>query len=127
MIGRGWIINTPSSRDSEYDLLADLGNGVFEKIQVKKMRNHILPRGVWRKGDKVSKDGKNRNSIDYAERGIDWLVGVDVESKKIFYYHISSYSKKPKKFKVTSPKHPPYEFPINGMMRHNCTGKVIDE
>ena len=122
VLQKGWIVLDPSSRDSDYDFVIDM-NGRFERAQVKKMTDHVLPRIVERSNQRTTENGKVRNSVDYAERGIEWLVGVDIDSGEVYPYHISNYSKdKPKQFKVTAyngKKHPISAFPTNNGVRKN--------
>jgi len=116
LLQRGWIVLVPSSRDSPYDFVVDIG-GRFERVQVKKMTNATIHRIVERGNQKVTKNGKIRNSIDYARRGIEWIVGVDIDSQKTHYYHIDTYSKKPKSFSTN--KHTQDGFPINESIKKN--------
>ena len=125
IIKKGWIVSTPSSRDADYDYVVDFGKenpdhpDRFETIQVKKMTNDYLPRMVERKNQRTTKEGKVRNTVDYAERGIEWLAGVDIISQKIYWYKLDTYKDKPKKFKVTHKRHPPDTFPTNNNVRKN--------
>jgi len=119
---KGWFVLTPSSRDSPYDLVIDR-NGAFETVQVKKMKNFKLPRGVWRGNQRTTVNGKVRNAIDYAERGISWLVGVDIDSGQTFWYPLDVYKTKPKTFSVKA--HPSVALPFNGDVRSNSTGKKV--
>ena len=119
---KGWFVLTPSSRDSPYDLVVDR-NGVFETVQVKKMKNFKLPRGVWRGNQRTTVNGKVRNAIDYAERGISWLVGVDIDSGQTFWYPLEVYKTKPKTFSVKA--HPSVALPFNDNVRSNSTGKRV--
>lgn len=96
LIERGWIVNTPSSRDAVYDLLVDLGDKVFQTVQVKTMCKNSIAKIIDRSGERVSAHGKVRNSLDYAEHKIDWLAGVRKDGK-IFYYKLDNYSKIPTK------------------------------
>ena len=89
LIDRGWIVNTPSSRDAVYDLVVDLGDR-FETVQVKTMCGNSITKVVDRSGERVSKNGKIRNSLDYAAHGINWLAGVD-KSGDIYYYKLENY------------------------------------
>tara|TARA_A100000172_G_scaffold34250_1_gene20646 strand:- start:196 stop:618 length:423 start_codon:yes stop_codon:yes gene_type:complete len=116
LMRRGWIVLTPSSRDSAYDLVVEM-HGTFYRVQVKKMSNHKLHRIVERGNQRVTKNGKVRNSIDYAACGVEWLAGVDIETKQIFYYPLDLYKSKPKSFSVK--KHQPTYFPINETVRKN--------
>ncbi|HAW79637.1 MAG TPA: hypothetical protein DCX27_07945, partial [Balneola sp.] len=92
------------------DLVVDLGDR-FAKVQVKTMCGNSITKVVDRSGERVSKNGKTRNSLDYAAHGVDWLVGVNKEGE-IFYYSIENYSKIPSKsFSIN--KWSADEFPIN--------------
>ena len=117
LLQKGWIVLTPSSRDSPYDFVVDLG-GRFERVQVKKLnRQGTIHRIVARGNQKVTENGKVRNSIDYAKRGIEWIVGVDIDSKKTHYYSIDTYATKPKSFSTN--KHIQDGFPINETIKKN--------
>ena len=116
LIRRGWIVLIPSSRDSTYDLVVEM-HGAFKRVQIKKMTAHKLPRLVERGNQKVTKNGKIRNSIDYAECGIEWLAGVDLETQEIYYYPLDIYASKPKTFSVK--KHESATFPVNETVRKN--------
>jgi len=118
MIKKGWIILNPSSRDSPYDFVVDLGNR-FAKIQVKKVSSKNRIHKILERGNqRVTKNGKIRNAIDYAERGIDWLVGVNIDTGKIDYYSIENYSKiDAKSFSVKA--HKSDKFPINEKIKKN--------
>lgn len=110
LIDRGWIVNTPSSRDAVYDLVVDLGDR-FETVQVKTMCGNSITKVVDRSGERVSKNGKTRNSLDYAAHGINWLAGVD-KSGDIYYYKLENYGDIPtKSFSVK--KWPADDFPTN--------------
>ena len=124
LIDKGWIVLEPSSRDSTYDLVVDRGNGRFERVQVKTMSSNSISRIVDRSGERVSHNGKTRNSIDYAKHGIEWLVGVNKHGKT-YYYHISNYSNIPSKsFSVN--KYLPDQFPkFDVPNRHSKKNKKI--
>jgi hypothetical protein len=109
---RGWITNIPQSRDSVYDLWVDLGDPTPARVQVKTMSGNSISRIIDRSGEVVSKNGKTRNSLDYAKEGIEWLAGYDSKTGEIHYYHIDNYSKiGPKSFSVK--KWPSDDFPTN--------------
>tara|TARA_R110000744_G_scaffold17022_1_gene46449 strand:- start:924 stop:1373 length:450 start_codon:yes stop_codon:yes gene_type:complete len=112
LIKRGWIVNTPSSRDCVYDLLVDTGrdsDARFQTIQVKTMSGNSITKIIDRSKEVVSKNGKTRNSLDYADHGIDWLVGVNKDGE-CFFYHYDTYSQiSSKSFSVL--KYPPDQFP----------------
>jgi hypothetical protein len=119
LIRRGWIVLAPSSRDSVYDFVVDLGNNIFQTIQVKTMCGNSIAKVIDRSGERVSANGKARNSLDYAEHGVHWLVGVRKSDNKIFYYTLDKYSKiSTKSFSVN--RHDPDDFPINNVpSRHS--------
>jgi len=117
IINKGWIVNTPSSRDAVYDLVVDLGPDGFQTVQVKTMGSNSITKVVDRSGERVSRNGKVRNSLDYAAHGVDWLAGVHKDGS-IYYYKLSTYSKiESKSFSVN--KWPADKFPINHVaVRH---------
>jgi len=109
LVRRGWHVLEPISRDAVYDLVVDI-DGAFQTIQVKTMTGNSIARIVDRSGEVVSENGKTRNSIDYAEHGIDWLVGYDKRNGKCHFYSHEKYSQIPtKSFSIN--KHPPDDFP----------------
>ena len=113
LIRRGWIVLEPSSRDAVYDLVVDRG-GSFETIQVKTMNGNSIAKIVDRSGEVVSKNGKERESIDYAKHGIDWLVGYSKENNECYFYKLGTYSLiETKSFSVN--KYSPDEFPSNNI------------
>lgn len=94
IINRGWMVLTPSSRDSVYDFVVDLGDR-FEKVQVKTITGKTIQttnRGSSAGKETVSTGGKVRNSFSYADKEIDWLVGVVPDTKRIYYYPLSIYA-----------------------------------
>ena len=110
LIKKGYIVLDPSSRDAIYDLVVDRGSGVFETVQAKTMSNNSITKIVDRSGEKVSANGKTRNSQDYAQHKIDWLAGVNKQGE-VYYYKLETYSKINKKsFSVK--KHPQDGFPV---------------
>ena len=110
LVRRGWHVLEPISRDAVYDLVVDV-EGSFQTIQVKTMNGNSITKIVDRSGEVVSHNGKTRNSIDYADHGIDWLVGYRKEDGSCFFYKLENYSKiATKSFSVN--KHPPDDFPI---------------
>jgi len=109
IIKRGWHVLEPISRDAVYDLVVDI-DGSFQTIQVKTMKDNSIAKVVDRSGEVVARNGKTRNSIDYAAHGIDWLVGYDKREQKCYFYKHENYSKiQSKSFSVN--KYPPDEFP----------------
>ena len=110
LVRRGWHVLEPISRDAIYDLVVDV-NGDFQTVQVKTMTGNSIAKIIDRSGEVVSKTGKTRNSIDYAEHGIQWLVGYRKKDNKCFFYKLENYSKiESKSFSVNV--HPPDDFPI---------------
>ena len=116
LIRRGWIVLEPSSRDAVYDLVVDRGRS-FETIQVKTMSGNSITKIVDRSGEVVSKNGKMRESIDYAKHGIDWLVGYNREKNECYFYKLGTYSLIETK-SISVNKHPPDEFPKNVVLKH---------
>ena len=120
LIKKGWIVNTPSSRDSVYDMVVDVG-GKFETIQVKTMSGNSITRVIDRSGERVSVNGKVRNSLDYAEHGINWLVGVSRDGD-VYYYKLDTYKNIPSKsFSVKKWKQD--GFPVNPVPKRHSIGK----
>jgi len=120
LIKKGWIVNTPSSRDSVYDMVVDVG-GRFETVQVKTMSNNSITRVIDRSGERVSVNGKVRNSLDYAEHGINWLVGVSRDGD-VYYYKLDTYKNIPSKsFSVKKWKQD--GFPVNPVPKRHSIGK----
>ena len=110
ILNRGWIVLDPSSRDAVYDLVVDMGNKNFVTVQVKTMSGNSIHKFIDRSRERVSANGKVRESLDYAEHEIDWLAGYRKEDNKCFFYSLANYSKIPSKsFSVN--KYPPDEFP----------------
>ena len=101
LMKRGWITMEPVSRDCVYDLVVDRGiqndRRVFETIQVKKISGNSFYTTSRHPGNSknefVSKNGKARNSYAYKDELIDWMVGVDLENEKIYYYSFRKYSR----------------------------------
>ena len=119
LIKKGWIVNTPSSRDAVYDLVVDMGDR-FETVQVKTMCGNSITKIVDRSGERVSWNGKVRNSLDYAAHGIHWLAGVSKEGE-VYYYKLDTYSKIPSKsFSVRKWKAD--GFPSNTVSRRHIKG-----
>ena len=122
IIKKGWIPLLPASRDCYYDLAVDLGDR-FVIMQIKKLDlNNAIPRVVERNNQRVTKKGKVRNTIDYAELGVEWLVGVDVNTGEIYYYALEKYRTLGKSFSVKA--NAPDEFPINHNVVKNNTGEA---
>ena len=118
LIKKGWIVLTPSSRDSVYDFVVDMGNKVFQTIQVKTMSDNSICKFIDRSRERVSYNGKTRNSLDYAEHKIDWIAGVGKDGL-IYYYSLETYSKiKSKSFSVK--KYQSDTFPINENIKSHC-------
>lgn len=124
MIRKGWMVLTPSSRDAIYDFVVDMAEDGFVKVQVKTLQKNTINKVVDRSSSKVSNNGKERNSTDYAEHGIDWLVAVDVNKSKCYYYSLNLYSSISGK-SINVKDLPSQEFPINENVISNRTGKKM--
>ena len=121
IIKRGWHVLEPVSRDAIYDLVVDI-DGSFQTIQVKTMSGNSITRLVDRSGEVVAKNGKVRNSIDYAAEKIDWLAGYDKRTGKCYFYKLETYSKiKPKSFSVK--KYKPDNFPTREVPNRHAKRK----
>lgn len=123
LLRRGWHVLTPVSRDAPYDLVIDRGNGIFETIQVKTMSGRSITKFVDRSGEVVAKNGKMRNSIDYAEMGISWLAGYDKSAGQCYFYKLETYSKIPTKTFSTN-KYPQDDFPYYEVPNRHAKKKV---
>ena len=122
MIKRGWMVSLPSSRDAVYDLVVDMGEAGYQTIQVKTMLKNSITKVIDRSGERVSANGKVRNSLDYAAHGIDWLAGVSA-SGDIYYYKLKTYSGiKTKTFSVK--KYKPDNFPVNEVPSRHTVRKT---
>ena len=126
LIKRGWIVSLPSSRDAVYDMVVDMGEAGFQTVQVKTMSGVSIAKVIDRSGERVSANGKVRNSLDYAAHGIDWLAGVTKDGR-IYYYKLETYRDiDTKSFSVN--KNPPDEFPINEVpSRHTVRQKNTEK
>ena len=126
MIKRGWIVSLPSSRDAVYDMVVDMGEAGFQTIQVKTMCSNSITKVIDRSGERVSANGKVRNSLDYAAHGIDWLAGVTKDGR-IYYYKLETYKDiDAKSFSVN--KYPADDFPVNEVpSRHTVRQKNTEK
>ena len=106
---KGWVVLNPESDEMPYDFAVDRGrqdNGrrLTEYVQVKSLReNNKRKRDGNRKicvksrppstvgHEIVSKGGKGRNLYSYADEGIDWIVGVCVDTDVQYWYHVSDF------------------------------------
>jgi hypothetical protein len=107
-------------------MVVDMGEAGFQTIQVKTMSNNSITKVIDRSGERVSANGKVRNSLDYAAHGIDWLAGVTKDGR-IYYYKLETYRDiDTKSFSVN--KNPPDEFPINEVpSRHTVRQKNTEK
>jgi len=123
LIKKGWIVNMPSSRDAVYDMVVDMG-GKFETVQVKTMSGNSITKIVDRSGERVSHNGKVRNSLDYAEHGVHWLVGCHKETAETYYYKLETYAAIPgKSFSVL--KNPQDGFPSRNVPNRHAKKKEL--
>tara|TARA_R100001079_G_C4391296_1_gene127357 strand:+ start:49 stop:498 length:450 start_codon:yes stop_codon:yes gene_type:complete len=123
---RGWQVTSAGSRDSAYDLIIDMqgSNDEFKAVraQVKKLSGNMLAKLIDRSGEVVSKNGKPRESTDYAKEGIEWIIGYSLEKEKVYFYHIDTYSKIPtNSFSVA--KYPPDDFPTYDVPKRHTKRK----
>jgi len=98
IIKRGYVPLLPTSRDHIYDILVErnypkFGAPIFETIQVKCLRGAWVHTSTRPQGnfERVSVNGKPRNSTSYADYCIAWIAGVDTSSEKIYYYPLEVY------------------------------------
>lgn len=119
IVNHGWSV-MEADRDCVFDLAAWMGvdrsslkpTNLFETIQVKTLQKNRLTIIVDRSGEVVCKGGKTRNTISYADAGIDWLIGVDREGEKCHFYPWDFYSGvETKSFSVD--KYPSFTFPFH--------------
>ena len=114
----GWEWLEGGSRDSKYDLMVVMDDNKTESVQVKTFTSgSTFPKIVDRSGERVSHNGKTRNSTDYAEHGIDWMVGVhlidddpDNPKSKCYFYRLETYKQISGKT-IHIKNNPPDEFP----------------
>lgn len=128
MIRKGWMVLTPSSRDAIYDFVVDMGEKGFAKVQVKTLRGNLIYKKIDRSSASVSHGGKVRNSTDYAEHGIDWLVAVEpiVDGGKCYFYSLERYSQiSGNAINIT--QHPSEEFPYNDKVESSRGKKQHDD
>jgi len=115
LIEKGYIL-CPAPRDCVFDFAVckgfdlETGKWDFETVQVKTLtKNNSISKIVDRSGDIVSRNGKERNSLDYSEWGVDWLLGVGKDGQ-VHTYPLEVYENIPtKSFSVR--KYPSVEFP----------------
>ncbi len=86
-IAQGYVMNNgwrtiTGNRDAKYDFVVQMDGNKLETVQVKTFTGNQFAKIVDRSGERLSHNGKTRNSTEYAEHGIDWLVGVTVKDDK---------------------------------------------
>ena len=98
IIKRGYVPLLPTSHGHIYDILVErnhpkFGPPTFETIQVKCVRGGCVHTSTRPQGnfERVSVNGKPRNSTFYADYCIAWIAGVDTSSEKIYYYPLEVY------------------------------------
>ena len=104
ILRKGWICQK-WSRDSPIDLLVDMGENNFSSVQVKSFTGHTIPTIT-----RNEPDGKRNTSL-YKDFAIDWIVGYQTITEKIYYYHIDKYGPLDGK-SINIRKMPPDNFPI---------------
>ncbi len=120
LIKKGYVVLEPSSRDCVYDIVVDR-DGTFETIQCKTMQSNSIAKIVDRSNEVVCAGGKVRNSLDYAEHGVNWLAGCHKKTGEIYYYKLETYAAIDKKsFSVL--KHPQDGFPSRNVPNRHAKG-----
>jgi len=117
MCKKGWRTYY-GARDAPYDFIVEVTPNYFETIQVKKLKNGVLRQSVKRDNQKVTENGKKRNTITYADVGIHWLAGVDIETEEVHYYKLNNY-RNIEAAHFTVSKYPADQFPVNEAIRKN--------
>ena len=114
LIRRGWIVQTPVSRDTAYDLIVETGHRIFQTVQVKSVAKggtfYTTNRGSAKGKEYVSENGKARHCYSYVDEKIDWMVAYEKETGKIYYYPIDIYSQYDR---INIKKITPSDFPYN--------------
>lgn len=88
-----WMVLNPECRDSVYDFAVQFHNKI-STIQVKSLSKSGSFKTTNRarsSKESVSDGGKARNCFRYADRGVEWMMGVDVPTKSVFCYPIDVY------------------------------------
>lgn len=94
LIRRGYVPLLPRSRDHIYDILVERAHDrfhhpLFETIQVKTVGKEgkvaTSTRGNGSRNERVSANGKVRNSTAYADYLIDWIAAVTYDGQVIYY------------------------------------------
>ena len=94
LIQRGWVVLDPSSRDLPYDFVVEKKARVFETVQVKKLNGKSFSttnRGSAKGNETTTINGNVRYCYSYADEKIDWMVAVDVDYPRIYYYPLHVY------------------------------------
>ena len=115
IIQRGWI-PTNAEEEQPFDMVVDMGivsnKREFQTIQVKSwttLKTSSRPQSK-RVIEKVSINGKERNSYWYYDQCIDWIATVNPKNNNVHYWSREIYQKKsPTELRNISPM----EFPFN--------------
>lgn len=91
LILKGWIVLSPSSPTSIYDLIIDVGDGKMETAQVKAVDKKSKAFNTYSTSGATYRNGKQRPTLYYKNHNIDWMIGVDVIEGDIFYYPLDTY------------------------------------
>jgi hypothetical protein len=90
-IYRGWETSTPENPCSPYDLLIrHPRTGKSLLVQVKSLTSKNRSVETYAKGNGRDK-GSKRKKTDYAKCGIDFLLGVDVDTSNVYLYPLDFY------------------------------------
>jgi hypothetical protein len=91
-IAHGYEVSKPKLGTSPYDFIViNPELNTRETVQVKHIYDNKLK--TYSSGAGKDKGGK-RKRISYAKCGIDWLVGVNIETNQVFCYHHDYYCNK---------------------------------
>ena len=90
---RGWI-GIPTPPETSYDIIVDMGvvdgKRKFVTVQIKKVLR-TTSRPGYGKSERVSLNGKNRNSYNYYDEDVTYLAHED-SNGKIQYIHKNQYT-----------------------------------
>jgi hypothetical protein len=104
-IAHGYDVSKPLNGSGPYDLIVvNSEKKTAQFVQVKcisKTKNSIK---TCSSGSSKQKGGK-RKRIDYAKYGVDWLVGVDLETFNVYAYPLEFYKNKPSINVLKNPSH----------------------
>ena len=128
LISKGWI-PTDAAEEQPFDIVVDMGlddkteKRIFETLQVKAWKS-LKTSSRTGYVEKVSKDGKQRNSYWYFDQYIDWIVSVNPKTDSVVYWNRNTYKKKTAaQLKKTTPNN----FPENqGVYRYASPVEIVE-